>query len=116
MAWLGDCQTGVAEGVGVLVHLVPGIEPERFYGKLEHGLPTLGVLQTDGGFLAGRWSHGTLVPPLPDDVAQRNLVLDAFRAAAAAAGAASRSYAARADAATSRFYAKQARLLSQQVD
>jgi hypothetical protein len=116
VAWLGDCQKGFAEGGGVVVNVVEGAEPERFYGRLDSGSPSIGVLQTDSGFVAGRWKHGAVAGPLPDDVAQRNVMLDAFRAAANAATAVSMSFAKKADAEASSFYARQARVLSEQMD
>jgi hypothetical protein len=73
------------------------------------------VLQTEGGFLAGRWANGNLAEALTDGLAQRNTVLEAFEVAAAAATAVSKSFA-RNDAETNRFYAKQARLLREQMD
>jgi len=93
-----------------------GGEPERFYGRLDSGAPNIGVLQTYGGFMAGRWNHGSVVADLPDDMAQRNVVIDAFREAANAAAAASKSFAKKGDADASRFYATQARQLRDQMD
>jgi len=114
--WLGGCQKGFADGSGVIVNRVEGAEPERFYGQLESGSPSFGVLQTSGGFMAGRWHHGTLVAPLPDDMAQRNVLIDAFRVAADAATAASNAFAKKGDAESSKFYATQARTLDDQMD
>jgi hypothetical protein len=114
--WLGDCQNGFAEGSGVIVNVVEGAQAERFYGHLDSGSPSVGVLQTDSGLMAGRWKHGAIVEPLPDDVAQRNVTLDAFRAAARAATAVSESFATKADAESSSFYARQARVLREQMD
>jgi hypothetical protein len=116
VAWLGDCQNGFAEGSGVIVNVVEGAEAERFYGHLDSGSPSVGVLQTDSGFMAGRWKHGAIAEPLRDDVAQRNVTLDAFRVAASAATAVSKSFAKKADAESSSFYARQARVLREQMD
>lgn len=116
VAWLGACKNGFAQGSGVLINTVEGAEPERFYGQLDGGLQTIGVLQSENGFIAGRWNHGTVVPALPDDRAQRNVIIDAFQAAASAATAASKSFAKKSDAKASRFYAQQARLLREQMD
>jgi hypothetical protein len=99
-----------------MVNAVEGAEPERFYGHLERGSPSVGVLQTDSGFVAGRWNGGTVAPALPDDVAQRNVVIEAFRVAARAATDVSTSFANRADPEASRFYARQALLLREQMD
>jgi len=114
--WLGGCHKGFAEGIGVIVYALEGAEPQRFYGQLESGSPSIGVLHTSGGFMAGRWNHGSVIADLPDGIAQRNVVIDAFRKAADAATAASRSFAKKGDADASRFYATQARNLDNQMD
>lgn len=99
------------------MNVVEGAEPERFYGQLDRGSPRLGVLQTSTGFIAGRWDRGSLVAALPDDIAQRNVLIHAFRAAANAATETSKAFAKKkADAQASSFYAKQARLLHDQMD
>lgn len=116
VTWLGSCQQGFADGNGVLINAVEGAAPERFYGRLERGSPSIGVLQTDNGFLAGRWARGTVAAELTDDVAQRNVMLDAFQVAATAATAVSRSFAEKKDGESEGFYAKQARLLREQMD
>jgi hypothetical protein len=114
--WLGGCRHGFAEGNGVIVDVVEGAEPERFYGRLDGGSPSVGVLQTESGFVAGRWAHGALAEPLPEDVAQRNVLLDAFRIAAEAASAVSKSLAKNGDTEKSGFYARQAHALGEQMD
>jgi hypothetical protein len=99
-----------------MVNVVEGAAPERFYGHLERGSASVGVLQTDNGFVAGRWNGGTVAPALPDDVARRNVMIEAFRVAAQAATEVSESFAKRADPEASRFYARQALLLRDQMD
>src|SRR5689334_7760542 len=91
VTWLGRCQKGFAKGDGVLVNVVEGAEPERFYGRLVQGSPSVGVLQVDSGFVAGRWRNGVVAAPLTDDVAQRNVVIGAFRVASSASTAVSES-------------------------
>ena len=98
------------------MNVIGGVERERFYGRLDQGFPSIGVRQTDGGSVAGRWEHGAVTAPLPDDGAQRNVMIDAFNVAAAAAAAVSEHFRKRADVEASDFYAKQARLLSEQLD
>jgi hypothetical protein len=115
LTWLGRCQKGFADGSGVIVNSVEGAEPEHFYGRLEAGAPKLGVLQTGGGYMAGRWANGALAEPLEDGIAQRNVMIDAFNAGAAAATATSKSLA-KIDAKSSSFYAKEARSLREQMD
>ena len=99
----------------MIISTLEGAEPDHFYGRLEAGSPRLGVLQSEGGYMAGRWANGALAKPLPDDLAQRNILLDAFNAGAAAATAASKSLA-KKDPKSSAFYAKQARSLREQMD
>jgi hypothetical protein len=65
--------------------------------------------------MAGRWAHGSVAEALADDVAQRNVVIDAFRVAAAAAAAVSRSLP-KAEAEAKSYYARQARVLREQMD
>jgi hypothetical protein len=115
VSWLGSCRGGFADGSGVLLNVDRG-EFERFYGRLQYGVLSLGVIESAGGYMAGTWSHGALSEALADDVAQRNILIDAFRAGAAAATAASTWVAKRGDAKSSRFYAKQARLMRDQMD
>ena len=116
LTWLGGCRDGFADSVGVIVNVVEGVEREHFYGRLDQGFPSIGVRQTAGGLVAGRWEHGAVVAPLLDDVAQRNIMLDAFRVAAAAAAAVSEQFRKKADVEASGFYASQARMLSEQLD
>ena len=116
VSWLGSCREGLADGSGVIVHEIEGGEPERFYGRVEHGHPRIGVLQTAGGFLAGTWAQGSRAEALADDVAQRNVLIGAFQAAASAATLVSQSFAKKSDAKSSRFYAEQAKLLRNQMD
>jgi hypothetical protein len=66
--------------------------------------------------VAGRWIHGTVAAALPGDIAQRNVMIDAFRVAVSAATAVSKSFAKKDDAEASSFYARQARLLRDQMD
>jgi hypothetical protein len=115
VTWLGSCRKGFAEGRGVIVNTAEGLEPMHFYGRLVQGSLDLGVLDTTGGFIAGRWEKGVLAAPLPDYLAESNSVIEAFEVGAAAATAVSKSLAKR-DAKLSSFYAQQARNLREQMD
>ena len=116
VSWLGSCRGGFAHGSGVIVNVVEGAESERFYGRLQDGFLTAGVIQSTDGYMAGSWAHGALTEGLANDVAQRNVVIDAFRAASESATAQSTSFARKGDARSSRFYKEQARLLGDQID
>ena len=116
VSWIGRCRNGFADGSGVILEVVEGAEPERFYGRVQGGYLSVGVLQTPSGFMAGTWANGALADTLADDVAQRNTVIAAFEAAANAATSVSKSFAKKGDAKASQYYAEQAKLLREQMD
>jgi len=116
VSWQGRCRDGFAEGIGVLLNAVEGQEAERFYGRLHQGRLNVGVLQTGQGYIAGTWAGGTVAEKLADDMAQRNAIIAAFRAAADASTSVSKSLVKKGDGKASRFYAKQARSLRDQMD
>jgi len=116
VSWIGRCRNGFADGSGVILEIVEGAELERFYGRIQGGYLSVGVLQTPSGFMAGTWANGALADPLANDVAQRNTLIAAFRAAADAATSVSKSFAKKGDPGASRYYAKQAKLLREQMD
>lgn len=113
VTWLGRCEKGFAQGLGVIVNVIEGMEPQHFYGRLARGFLSIGVLHTTGGFMAGRWENGVLAAELPNEVAARTI--EAFDVGAAAATASSKSLA-KKDVQASRFYAEEARKLREQMD
>jgi hypothetical protein len=116
VSWLGGCHKGFAHGSGVILYESEGVESRRFYGRVEDGHPSLGVLESYGGYKAGAWVRGAPAAPLDDGLAQRNVVIHAFDAAAAAATAVSQSFAKKRDAKSSSFYATQAKKLRDAMD
>ena len=52
--WTGECREGFAQGSGVLREFVAGKVTRMFFGTLAAGQPTLGAIEVDGGYLAGR--------------------------------------------------------------
>ncbi|MBN1606016.1 MAG: hypothetical protein JW940_05255 [Polyangiaceae bacterium] len=119
LSWLGSCREGFAQDRGVIVREFEkdlGLQPQRFYGSVRNGYLSVGVLEATGGYKAGTWTHGDLAPPLADDMAQRNVLINAFDVAAAAANAASKSFAKEGDAKSSRLYAEKAKQLREQMD
>jgi thioredoxin reductase len=76
----------------------------------------VGVLQTGQGNIPGTWAGGVVAEKLADDMAQRNAIIVAFQAAADASTSVSKSFAKKGDVKASRFYAKQARSLRDQMD
>jgi hypothetical protein len=114
--WLGGCRAGFASGSGVLVNIVKGQEAERFYGRVQQGRLSIGVLQTSDGYVGGSWARGAPAQPIEDDMAQRNTIIAAFQAAAKASALVGKSLHKKGDSKSSRFYAQQARLLREQID
>jgi hypothetical protein len=84
---------------------------ELYYGRVKHGVLDIGVIETDGGYIAGRFANGQ---PIKDD--DRNSYIHAFREGAAAARCISRFYQRKGNAASARFYAEKAKNLDQQMD
>jgi hypothetical protein len=113
VTWLGSCKNGFAEGSGVLVFTPEGVEPERFYGRLARGFLKIGVIDTDGGFMSGRWENGVAMEESAETVAARTI--ESFDVAAVAATASSKSLA-KKDPKASRFYAEAARNLLEQAE
>lgn len=61
--WEGECQSGRADGLGVLKLMDGGKVKLSFFGRLKNGEPVLGFLESDGGFQAGRFKDGKELPP-----------------------------------------------------
>ena len=109
--WTGDCVEGLANGSGVLRSFSKGKVSELYYGRVKHGLLDVGVIETDGGYIAGRFADGK---PIKDD--DRNTYIQAFREGAAAARNVSEFYQHKGNAASARYYAEKAKNLDQQMD
>ena len=116
ISWIGGCATGHANGLGVLRSVVDGSAPELFAGSVKNGFLSNGVLITEGGYIAGNWKNGAVVQEGVDDQANRNVILAAFEIAAKAADAVSKVMAHRSNPEGSRFYAKIATRLRNQMD
>lgn len=116
ISWLGKCESGYAHGSGVLRNMIDGAQTELFLGRVEQGYLRNGVLQTNGGYIAGRWKDGVVIEDDADDQAKRNAMLAAFEEAAKSADATSRTMARQSNAASSRFYAQLANRLRMQMD
>lgn len=111
LRWSGACRAGLAEGRGTL----RGYEGARvalvFYGRMEAGQPALGVIELDGGFVAGRFEAGRAVAD-----GDRDTLIRAFDEAAAAARQMAAGFRKSGNTASYRFYRDKARQLSQQMD
>lgn len=109
--WSGGCHAGLAEGRGTLRVYQNGRLARAFYGVLEQGQPTLGVIEHPGGFVAGRFEAGKVVVD-----GERNTLIQAFDTASEAARQLAETYRLAGNAASARFYQDKARQLAQQLD
>lgn len=111
LVWAGDCADGLADGRGVLRAYQRGAVVRSFFGRLQRGRLLFGVTSLDGGYQAGSYDAGRLVPG-----AGRDEIILAFDEAAAAARALAEQYRQRGQTASARFYDEQARQLAAQMD
>lgn len=109
--WTGDCRDGLAQGLGTLRALQGNKVLRLFYGRLKDGQPVLGVVETDGGFQAGRFENGQVVQD-----GERNTLIRAFETASAAATEVAQRYQAGGNPASARYYRQKATQLAQQMD
>ena len=109
--WTGDCRDGLAQGLGTLRALQGNKVLRIFYGRLKDGQPVLGVVETDGGFQAGRFENGLAVQD-----GERNTLIRAFETASAAAAEVAQRYQAGGNPASARYYRQKATQLAQQMD
>jgi hypothetical protein len=110
--WIGDCAGGKASGLGVLVRRDGGKAVATFYGELRGGVPVIGAINVDGGYVVGKFVNGDLV----QDELEPQVRIDSFTVAAKAARAASARFQAQKNAASARFYADAAKQLDMQVE
>lgn len=109
--WDGACQSGKAHGQGVLRAYQKHTTTLIFFGNLEHGELSLGVIDNGEGYIAGQFSQGRLLPD-----AERNVIIHAFRNASAAAKAYSQRLIQAGNKLSAAFYLKKAEELDQQMD
>jgi hypothetical protein len=109
--WTGQCNAGVADGLGVL-RVYENTNPVAvFYGRMSSGQMAIGVVDTAEGYLAGRFADSMLVKS--DDP---NASFSAFREATSAAKAASKLFADQGNAASANYYREKAEQLEAQMD
>ena len=111
LRWSGACRSGLADGRGTLRGYEAGHVARVFYGRLAAGQPALGVIELDGGFVAGRFEAGRAVAD-----GDRDTLIRAFDEAAAAARQMAAGFRKSGNTASYRFYRDKARQLSQQMD
>lgn len=111
LSWDGHCQAGKAHGLGVLRAYRQGDETIVFYGKMEQGEMALGVVEGRDGYQAGRFSDGSLVPEQ-----QREVIINAFDLASAAARAFSQRLRKADNAVSAAYYLRKSQELARQMD
>lgn len=112
LQWDGPCKAGKADGTGVLKAYAKGkASPEIFYGQVVAGALHFGVLEIEGGFQAGKFVNGVV-----QDDEDRNVFINAFDVASAAAKAYSERLQKAGNAGSAKFYAAKAKRLAEQMD
>jgi hypothetical protein len=109
--WTGACMGNLADGSGVLKGQSKGKVQVLFYGRVKHGILEIGVIETDRGYLAGRFADGH--PVRNED---RQTYVQAFREAVTGANQASEYYRRKENAASAKYYAQKAKTLDRQID
>jgi len=113
--WMGDCPRGRASGLGMLRRRDGNTAGAAFFGELKSGVPTIGVIQVEGGYEVGRYRDGDLTSARSRelDFPER---LDAFRTAAQAARAVAAKFVVIGNERSAAFYANIARQLDEQEE
>ncbi len=109
--WDGGCVNGRADGLGVLRGHRPKQPPQLFLGRMRAGQLAQGVVEVEGGYLAGVFEDGKL--RRSEDRAD---YLRAFDEAAAAAREAALRFRKAGNGASAHFYDDRAAKLSAQMD
>jgi hypothetical protein len=109
--WIGACVSNLADGSGVLKGLNKGKVQELFYGHVKQGILEIGVIESDRGYVAGRFNEGE-----PVQSEDRQTYIQAFREGVASANQASDYYRQKGNAASAKYYAQKAKALDQQMD
>lgn len=114
--WIGECPEGQASGPGMLRRREGGQAAQAFYGEMKDGVPVVGAIDMSdgvtGGYVIGRYDGGDL--STREGVFQDRM--DAFDTAARAARTVSAHYAARGNASSAAYYARQAEMLDEQIE
>jgi hypothetical protein len=109
--WEGACRDGRADGPGVLKAYESGKVVRFFFGTLKAGEPAIGVIDSEEGYRAGRFTRGRLISN-----EDRNTLIRAFDSASKAAQALAGRFAKAGNKASARFYEGKARELREQMD
>ncbi|MER2519357.1 MAG: hypothetical protein ABTQ34_01570 [Bdellovibrionales bacterium] len=109
--WVGGCKNSQANGLGVLRRFEDNNAVETFYGTMENGALSLGVIDSGTGYIAGRFKEGAL-----EHTEDRNVILDAFETASRAAKQLGDLYGRDGQKKQAIYYREQAKVLSEQMD
>lgn len=109
--WEGECRDGRADGPGVLKAYESGKVVRFFFGTLKAGEPAIGVIDSEEGYRAGRFTQGRLVSN-----EDRNTLIRAFDSASKAAQAVAGRFGKTGNKASASFYEGKARELREQMD
>jgi hypothetical protein len=111
VAWDGACAAGKADGQGVLRGYRKGASTRLFFGTMKQGELSLGVIEVDGGYIAGEFADGVAVAN-----PERNVMIKAFESGSAAARSLGQRLKLAKNAGSSAFYLNKAKELEQQMD
>lgn len=111
LTWAGGCSQGLADGRGVLRAYQRNAVVRTFFGRLHRGQLQFGVTRLEGGYAAGHYAAGRLVPG-----AEREELLLAFDEASLAAAELARYYREQGKKDSARLYEDEARRLAEQID
>jgi hypothetical protein len=111
LRWSGDCRDGLAQGRGVLRVYAGGQLRGSYFGRVAAGQPQLGVIERPDGFVAGRFEAGRVLQD-----GDRNILIEAFDEASAAARQLAGVYRQAGNGASSRYYENKAEQLARQLD
>lgn len=109
--WDGPCHAGFADGSGVLKELNGSAVKRLFFGVMKHGELQSGVIDSDDGYIAGHFEHGSVTSD-----SDRQIVITAFDQAASAADEAAQRYETAGNQASAKFYRAKAKALREQMD
>lgn len=109
--WDEACKNGKAHGLGVLKIYSRYKNTVIYFGSIDNGELDIGVLEGEDGYLAGRFNKGHLVRS-----PERDVIINAFRKASAAAKIYSQSLQKSGNENSAAFYLKKAVELENQMD
>lgn len=109
--WDGACAEGKANGQGVLRGYRKAASTRLFFGRMKRGELNLGVIDEEGGYIAGEFVGGVAIPD-----PERKTILRAFESASAAARTLAQRLKQAKNASSAAYYLRKAQELEQQMD